>query len=94
MPLTGSGLDQLDLVNMVDTFNVQEAKTRLSEILTRVENGETITIARSGKPIAQLVRVEDPPPRTLGFARELPDLDDSVFFAPLPDEELERWEGR
>ena len=79
---------------MVDVFNVQDAKTRLSELLARVEKGETITIARSGKPIAQLVRIDDPPPRELGFAHELPDLDGAVFFDPLPDDELDRWEGQ
>jgi prevent-host-death family protein len=37
------------------TVNIHEAKTNLSHLLTRVENGETITIARAGKPVADLV---------------------------------------
>jgi prevent-host-death family protein len=32
-----------------------EAKTHLSELLSAVEAGETVTITRRGKPIAQLV---------------------------------------
>jgi prevent-host-death family protein len=32
-----------------------EAKTKLSELLDKVEAGETVTITRHGKPIAQLV---------------------------------------
>lgn len=32
-----------------------EAKTRLSELLVRVEHGETITITRHGREIARLV---------------------------------------
>ncbi len=32
-----------------------EAKTRLAELLKRVENGERITITRRGVPIAEIV---------------------------------------
>jgi len=35
--------------------NVHEAKTQLSRLLERVEAGEHITIARAGKPVADLV---------------------------------------
>lgn len=35
--------------------NVHEAKTQLSRLLERVEAGETITIGRAGKPVADLV---------------------------------------
>jgi prevent-host-death family protein len=37
--------------------NVHEAKTHLSKLLERVENGETIVIARAGKPVAELTAV-------------------------------------
>ena len=37
-------VDQLDLVNM-GQYNVQEAKTRLSELLNLVERGEDVVIA-------------------------------------------------
>lgn len=37
------------------TVNIHDAKTHLSQLLTRVENGETVTIARAGKPVADLV---------------------------------------
>jgi prevent-host-death family protein len=36
-------------------MNVYEAKTQLSQLLTRVEQGEQIVIARNGKPVADLV---------------------------------------
>ncbi len=36
------------------TIGLAEAKARLSELLTRVENGETIFIARNGEAIAEL----------------------------------------
>lgn len=35
--------------------NVYEAKTQLSKLLEMVERGEPVTIARSGRPIADLV---------------------------------------
>lgn len=48
------------------TVNIHAAKTRLSHLVARVEKGERITIARAGKPVAQLV----PAPKTR--RRELP----------------------
>ncbi len=38
-------------------INVHEAKTRLSELLARVECGEEFVIARAGKPIALLCQL-------------------------------------
>lgn len=35
-------------------LNVHEAKTQLSRLLEKVEQGETIVIARNGKPVAEL----------------------------------------
>jgi prevent-host-death family protein len=37
------------------TVAVYEAKTRLSEILTAVEQGEQVTITRHGHPIARMI---------------------------------------
>jgi prevent-host-death family protein len=39
-------------------FGTADAKARFSEILARVEAGETITIRRHGKAVAMLVPVE------------------------------------
>jgi prevent-host-death family protein len=35
-----------------------EAKTKLAELLDKVEAGETVTITRRGKPVAQLVLIK------------------------------------
>ncbi|MBY3502441.1 type II toxin-antitoxin system Phd/YefM family antitoxin [Rhizobium laguerreae] len=40
------------------SFNLAEAKAHLSELLNRVEAGETVEILRHGKPVAQLVPVK------------------------------------
>ena len=42
----------------METFNVHEAKTRLSELLSRVEQGEEFILARGGKAIARLSRLQ------------------------------------
>lgn len=40
---------------MSTTVNIHDAKTQLSRLLAMVEAGESVTIARAGKPIADLV---------------------------------------
>jgi prevent-host-death family protein len=40
------------------TASAYEAKTHLSELLRRVEKGESITITRHGVPVARLVPVD------------------------------------
>ena len=42
--------------------NIHEAKTHLSRLLERVEQGEEIVLCRAGKPVAKLVRYEQPMP--------------------------------
>ena len=43
---------------MPDSVNVYEAKTQLSQLLNRVEQGEEIVIARNGRPVARLAPLE------------------------------------
>ena len=73
------------------TVNIHEAKTHLSRLLAEVENGQEVTIARAGRPIARLVRADPPPKRVLGLERGkiwiAPDFD-----APMPDDWLDEWE--
>ncbi len=40
------------------TVGAYEAKTRLSELLQRVLEGETVTITKHGHPVAKIVGVE------------------------------------
>ena len=71
------------------TVNVHEAKARLSELLDRLEMGETIIICRRNRPVAELRRFGNKEgPRPLGLCPELPPLSEA-FFEPLPDEWLE-----
>ncbi len=63
--------------------NVQEAKTQLSRLLARVEQGEEVIIARRGRPIARLSPLTPrSEKRTLGWDRGrgaiAPDFDDEL----------------
>jgi len=44
----------------MDMVSLADAKARLSELVARAEAGEDICISRRGKPVARLVRVEQP----------------------------------
>lgn len=39
-----------------------QAKTQLSELICRVERGETVAVTRRGKPVAQIVVYATPAP--------------------------------
>lgn len=45
-------------------FNIHEAKTQLSRIVSRVEAGEEIVISRDGHPVAKVVRLDSSVRRT------------------------------
>ena len=40
---------------MGEPVNIHDAKTHFSRLIERVEQGEEITIARGGRPVARLV---------------------------------------
>jgi prevent-host-death family protein len=72
-------------------FIVHDAKTHLSRLLERVAQGEEIIIAKSGRPVAKLVRMDaEPrkPGRLKGRIRVGPGFDE-----PLPDEILAAFRG-
>lgn len=74
---------------MAIMLNVHEAKTRLSEILARVEQGEDVVIARAGRPVARLTAFHPSRARAFGIVPlKVPD----SFFEPLPESELAAWE--
>jgi prevent-host-death family protein len=75
------------------SVNIHEAKTRLSQLIERVEAGEEILIARAGRPVARLSPLKAHlGPRKLGRLDgrfRIPD----DFNDPLPDDVLERFLG-
>jgi prevent-host-death family protein len=58
--------------------NIHEAKTRLSQLVADVENGEEVVIARAGKPVVRLVK-EQPERKPL---RKAGRLKGQIWFAP------------
>ena len=72
------------------TVNVHEAKTQLSKLLDRVADGETIVIAKAGRPVARLMPLEvvSLAERRLGFLRgrlEVPDDFDRLGAEEIAD---------
>lgn len=74
---------------MAKLVNVHEAKTHLSRLLETVRAGETVVIAKSGKPCARLLSYEPPRPRRPGLLKGKVG---EAFFEPLPEEDLGAWE--
>ena len=78
------------------TFNLHEAKTHFSRLVDRAHAGEEIIVAKAGVPYARLVPIEpvSKPKRKPGGWPELASIPDSVWFDPMPEDELELWEGK
>lgn len=65
--------------------NVHEAKTHLSKLLERVQDGEEVIISKGNKPIARLVLIEElKPERKMGSAKGKVRIADD-FDAPIED---------
>ena len=72
--------------------NLQEAEAQFSRLLGLVEAGEEVVIARAGRPVAKLVRVERKPVNRVpgtwkGAIRIAEDFDDE-----MPEEWIEALE--
>ncbi len=75
--------------------NIYEAKTRLSELVEQAHAGVTVVIAKAGTPMAKLVPLNDGPRPKIRFGLLKGQFVEAADFdAPLPDEELELWDGK
>lgn len=77
---------------MAAQVNVHEAKTHLSRLLVRVEQGEEVVIARAGKPVAKLVPHREQKPRRQAGGWEGVHVPDS-FYEPLPEDIMRYFRG-
>jgi prevent-host-death family protein len=76
---------------MSEAVTVTEAKTQLSSLIERVTEGEEIVIRRGQRPVARLIRYEEPVVR-----RRLGALRGQIWMSDdfdEPDEEIERLFG-
>jgi len=76
----------------MSTYNIHEAKSQLSKLIEAVERGETVTIAKAGRPVAVLGPLPSKSVRRVrgvlkGQIRLGPEFDE-----PLPMEVLECFE--
>ena len=74
--------------------NIYEAKTRLSQLVDEAASGRDIVIARAGRPVVRLTRLQG-----AGRKRRLGALDGKFripedFNRPLPDKVLRSFEGK
>jgi antitoxin (DNA-binding transcriptional repressor) of toxin-antitoxin stability system len=67
---------------MTVTVNVHEAKTHLSRLLEQVEQGETVVIARAGKPVAEMTAFKPRVDIVFGALKD-------IVWSPDPDIFLE-----
>jgi prevent-host-death family protein len=104
---TSGGVGSVRLTNLVTllgcsvarrekphVYNIAQAKAQLPELVERASAGETIIVARAGKPKARLVPLAGgnvklrTPGKGKGRFKVAPDFDD-----PLPPEVLALFEG-
>jgi prevent-host-death family protein len=74
---------------------IHKAKTELSKLIQKAVAGEEIVIARGNTPLVKLAPIGEGKRKSRGWGAwkgkiEIPD----SFFDPLPEEELEAWEGK
>ena len=60
------------------TVNIGEAKTRLSELVAKVEAGEEVVIARGNEPVAKLTALDDQARRAAVIEAMLRERDDGT----------------
>jgi prevent-host-death family protein len=77
-----------------ETVSLYQAKTQLSRLVDRAAAGEEIVIAKSGRPRARLVPLEDTRPLRVPGKGKGRWRVRKGFDAPLPDELLDGFEGR
>jgi prevent-host-death family protein len=77
-------------MHLMRQVNIHEAKTHFSELIAAVERGETIVIARRGKPVAEISGRDKRLRRRVvlgamaGLTREI----DPDWWKPVPDERI------
>lgn len=78
----------------MDSVNIYDAKTRLSQLVDQAAAGEDVVVSRHGKPLVRITRLEAPKRRIrFGLLKGKLNIP-ADFDAPLPDDVLASFEGR
>ncbi len=78
----------------METVNIYEAKTRLSQLVDKAAAGEDVVVSRNGKPLARITRLEAPKRRVRFGLLKGKVVVPEDFDAPLPADVLAAFEGR
>jgi prevent-host-death family protein len=78
----------------MDSVNIYDAKTRLSQLVDKAAAGEDVIVSRNGKPLVRITALtRKKNPVRFGLLKgklRIP----ADFDAPLPDDVLARFAGR
>jgi len=78
----------------MESVNIHDAKTRLSQLVDRAASGEDVVVSRNGKPLVRITRLDQPKHRiNFGVLKGRVTIA-ADFDALLPDEVLAGFEGR
>lgn len=78
----------------METINIYDAKTRLSQLVDQAAGGEDVVVSRNGRPVARITQLATSRPKIkFGLLQGRFTVPDD-FDAPLPDQILAGFEGR
>lgn len=77
----------------MEIVNIYDAKTRLSQLVDQAAAGEDVVVARNGKPLVRITRLDPKRPIRFGVLKGKVRIA-ADFDAPLPDDVLARFEER
>lgn len=78
----------------METVNIYDAKTRLSQLVDKAASGEDVVVSRNGKPLVRITRLKEPKRRIkFGLLKGKLTIPKD-FDAPLPSDVLAGFEGR
>jgi prevent-host-death family protein len=78
-------------INNITTVNMHDAKTHLSRLVDKVMQGESVVIAKAGKPLVKMVAIESPAParkKRIGFLVGQVSVPDAKTFNELGSDEI------
>ncbi|MGX7005558.1 type II toxin-antitoxin system Phd/YefM family antitoxin [Caballeronia sp. KNU42] len=73
------------------TVNMHEAKTNLSRLVEKAVQGESVVIAKAGKPMVRIIAVDTPAPakkKRIGFLAGQVTVPDAQVFNELGKDEI------
>ncbi len=77
----------------METVNIADAARNLSKIVASVESGETVVLARRGKPVATIEPIKNSKIRYGLLEGQLDGLKGVDWHEPMSEDDLALWEG-